>query len=141
MPDGDFYVSQLNLNDGSVEGISHRTLPVFSAQYHPEGAPGPKDNQHLYDRFLELVRTGEPALRAVGGARPETKPQKVLILGSGPLATTMIEEIESPQNPRYTVCGTVDDQEPVKGSADERYRHHRSSRPVLPARHASASVL
>ena len=44
--------------------------------------------------------------------------RRVLILGSGPLATTMIEEIESPQNPRYTVCGTVDDQEPVKGSAD-----------------------
>ena len=60
IPDGDFYVSQLNLNDGSVEGISHRTLPVFSVQYHPEGCPGPQDNQHLFDRFLEQVRTGRP---------------------------------------------------------------------------------
>ena len=44
--------------------------------------------------------------------------RRVLILGSGPLATTLIEEIESAQNPRYTVAGTVDDQEPEPGSPD-----------------------
>ncbi|MYB17052.1 MAG: glutamine-hydrolyzing carbamoyl-phosphate synthase small subunit [Chloroflexi bacterium] len=52
-----FAVSHLNLNDGSVEGLAHRDLPVFSVQYHPEAAPGPQDNQHLFDRFLDLVES------------------------------------------------------------------------------------
>ncbi len=50
-----FFVSHINLNDGSVEGLAHRELPIFSVQYHPEAAPGPQDNQHLFDRFLDLV--------------------------------------------------------------------------------------
>ena len=54
-PESGFAVSHLNLNDGSVEGLAHRDLPVFSVQYHPEAAPGPQDNQHLFDRFLDLV--------------------------------------------------------------------------------------
>ncbi|HKF78964.1 MAG TPA: glutamine-hydrolyzing carbamoyl-phosphate synthase small subunit, partial [Candidatus Dormibacteraeota bacterium] len=53
LPDGDFRISQVNLNDGSVEGLEHRTLPVFSVQYHPEGCPGPTDNHHIFDRFVE----------------------------------------------------------------------------------------
>jgi carbamoyl-phosphate synthase small subunit len=53
--DSGFAVSHVNLNDGSVEGMAHRDLPVFSVQYHPEAAPGPQDNQHLFDRFLDLV--------------------------------------------------------------------------------------
>jgi carbamoyl-phosphate synthase small subunit len=48
-----FEVSQLNLNDGSVEGLRHRELPVFSVQYHPEGCPGPQDSQGLFDELLE----------------------------------------------------------------------------------------
>jgi carbamoyl-phosphate synthase small subunit len=51
-----FYVSQRNLNDGSVEGLRHHALPVETVQYHPEGSPGPQDNQYLFDRFLALVR-------------------------------------------------------------------------------------
>ncbi len=57
-PEGGFYVSSINLNDGSVEGLAHPTLPVFSVQYHPEGSPGPQDNQYLFDRFLEMVKVG-----------------------------------------------------------------------------------
>ena len=55
-----FDVSHVNLNDGSVEGLRHRELPVFSVQYHPEGCPGPQDSQRLFDEFLELAghRTG-----------------------------------------------------------------------------------
>ncbi len=49
-------VSQLNLNDNSVEGLAHESLPAFSVQYHPEGAPGPQDNQYLFDRFLKMVQ-------------------------------------------------------------------------------------
>jgi len=50
-------VSQVNLNDGSVEGLEHDSLPVFSIQYHPEGSPGPLDNQYLFDRFIQSVET------------------------------------------------------------------------------------
>jgi carbamoyl-phosphate synthase small subunit len=49
-------VSQINLNDGSVEGLAHHDLPIFSVQYHPEGSPGPQDNQYVFDRFLDLLR-------------------------------------------------------------------------------------
>ena len=49
-----FEVSQVNLNDNSVEGLRHRELPVFSVQYHPEGCPGPQDSQPLFDDFLRL---------------------------------------------------------------------------------------
>lgn len=50
-------VSQINLNDGSVEGLEHASLPAFSIQYHPEGSPGPLDNQYLFDRFIKSVET------------------------------------------------------------------------------------
>jgi carbamoyl-phosphate synthase small subunit len=48
-------ITHLNLNDGTVEGIRHRHLPLFSVQYHPEGSPGPNDNDYLFDQFLELM--------------------------------------------------------------------------------------
>jgi carbamoyl-phosphate synthase small subunit len=49
-------VSLLNLNDNSVEGLIHASRPAFSVQYHPEGSPGPQDNQYLFDRFLAMVQ-------------------------------------------------------------------------------------
>ncbi len=52
-PASGFYVSHVNLNDGSVEGLAHRHRPVFSVQFHPEGCPGPQDNQYLFDYFLD----------------------------------------------------------------------------------------
>lgn len=48
-------LTHVNLYDGTVEGVEHRTLPVFSVQYHPEAAPGPHDSQYLFDRFLALM--------------------------------------------------------------------------------------
>ena len=50
--DGGFHVSQVNLNDGSVEGLRHETLPIETVQYHPEGAPGPLDALAVFDRFV-----------------------------------------------------------------------------------------
>jgi carbamoyl-phosphate synthase small subunit len=47
-----FRVSQLNLNDGSVEGLRHVEKPVETVQYHPEGAPGPLDALAVFDRFV-----------------------------------------------------------------------------------------
>ena len=49
-------VSHVNLNDGTVEGLRHRDLPILSIQYHSEASPGPMDNVYLFDRFLEMVR-------------------------------------------------------------------------------------
>jgi carbamoyl-phosphate synthase small subunit len=51
-----YYVSHINLSDGSVEGLAHEELPIFSVQYHPEAAPGPQDNRLIFDRFAGLVR-------------------------------------------------------------------------------------
>jgi carbamoyl-phosphate synthase small subunit len=53
---GGLEVSQINLNDGTVEGLCHKELPVISIQYHSEGSPGPQDNVYLFDRFLEMVK-------------------------------------------------------------------------------------
>jgi carbamoyl-phosphate synthase small subunit len=50
-----FRVSQMNLNDGSVEGLRHATLPIETVQYHPEGAPGPLDALAVFDRFVARV--------------------------------------------------------------------------------------
>ena len=49
-------VSQVHLNDGTVEGLEHRELPLFTIQYHSEASPGPQDTEFLFDRFLASVR-------------------------------------------------------------------------------------
>ena len=48
-------VTEINLNDRTVEGIAHRSLPAFSVQYHPEASPGPHDARGLFGRFRTLV--------------------------------------------------------------------------------------
>ena len=56
-PASGFRVSQVNLNDGSVEGLRHRDLPIETVQYHPEGAPGPLDALAVFDRFVLAATT------------------------------------------------------------------------------------
>ena len=94
LPEGDFFVSQRNLNDGSVEGLGHRTLPVFSVQYHPEGSPGPQDNQYLYDRFIKMTRERKPATVQPAKSSEAERPRKVLILGSGPIVIGQAAEFD-----------------------------------------------
>lgn len=49
-------VNQVNVNDGSVEGVRHRDLPIFTSQYHPEASPGPWDTSFLFDRFADMIK-------------------------------------------------------------------------------------
>ncbi|HEX8176737.1 MAG TPA: glutamine-hydrolyzing carbamoyl-phosphate synthase small subunit [Pyrinomonadaceae bacterium] len=55
----DVEVTHVNLNDNCVEGMRHKSLPVFSVQYHPEAAPGPHDAEHHFHRFLELMEQAQ----------------------------------------------------------------------------------
>ena len=49
-------VTHINLNDHTVAGLQHKTLPIFSVQYHPESAPGPHDSEYLFRRFIDLMK-------------------------------------------------------------------------------------
>ena len=51
----DIVIDRINLNDDTVEGLSHRTRPIFSVQYHPEASPGPHDASQLFRRFRDNV--------------------------------------------------------------------------------------
>ncbi|MDR0547721.1 MAG: carbamoyl-phosphate synthase (glutamine-hydrolyzing) large subunit [Dysgonamonadaceae bacterium] len=92
-----------NMNDGSNEGIRHKTMPWFSAQFHPEAASGPTDTEFLFDMFIEnmngrLCEGNSPKQskdrdcfanarkdEATINLTPAIKPKKVLLLGSGAL--------------------------------------------------------
>jgi len=56
LKDPDIVLSHVNLNDGTLEGIVHKKIPLFSVQYHPEASPGPHDATYLFDRFVEMMR-------------------------------------------------------------------------------------
>lgn len=51
----DWEITHTNLNDKTNEGIAHKSLPVFSVQYHPEAHPGPRDSMYLFDKFVKSL--------------------------------------------------------------------------------------
>jgi carbamoyl-phosphate synthase small subunit len=55
LPSGDVQITHVNLNDHTNEGMRHRSLPLFSVQYHPEASPGPHDARYLFDDFIAMM--------------------------------------------------------------------------------------
>ena len=51
----DYSITSINLNDNTVEGIRHNSLPILSVQYHPEASPGPHDSSYLFKEFIDLM--------------------------------------------------------------------------------------
>lgn len=59
LPSSEVEITHMNLNDGTNEGMRHRSLPLFSVQYHPEASPGPHDARYLFDDFIAMMRENE----------------------------------------------------------------------------------
>jgi carbamoyl-phosphate synthase small subunit len=55
--DPEIEITHINLNDQTLEGMRHRSLPIFSVQYHPEASPGPHDSDYLFDEFIALMKS------------------------------------------------------------------------------------
>ncbi|MFW6001441.1 MAG: glutamine-hydrolyzing carbamoyl-phosphate synthase small subunit [Halanaerobium sp.] len=57
----DLKVTQINVNDKTIEGIKHKKYPAFSVQYHPEASPGPEDSHYIFDDFINMLKGGKNA--------------------------------------------------------------------------------
>jgi carbamoyl-phosphate synthase small subunit len=70
LPSSDVEITHVNLNDHTNEGMRHRSLPLFSVQYHPEASPGPHDSRYLFRQFTDMMKETKqprPAKRSAAG--------------------------------------------------------------------------
>src|SRR5699024_5482633 len=58
LAEAELELTEIGLNDGTVEGIKHKKYPAFSVQYNPEGSPGSEESTHLFDLFLKMIKAG-----------------------------------------------------------------------------------
>ena len=68
LPSSDVEITHVNLNDHTNEGMRHRSLPLFSVQYHPEASPGPHDSHYLFRQFTEMMRATKTPRTSKRGA-------------------------------------------------------------------------
>ncbi len=81
-------LTHIDLNDNTLEGLRHRSLPLFSVQYHPEAAPGPHDSHYLFKDFVKMMEEWK-------GVMPRRNDiAKVLIIGSGPIVIGQSAEFD-----------------------------------------------
>ena len=59
LPEAEVEITHLNLNEQTVAGLRHKTLPMFSVQYHPEASPGPHDADYLFEQFVKAMRAAK----------------------------------------------------------------------------------
>lgn len=59
----DIEITHININDGTVEGIKHKYMPLMSVQFHPEASPGPCDTSYIFDEFIKMIKEDKSCIK------------------------------------------------------------------------------